>query len=322
MAVDTSSGVRSQQVGTYGAFDEIDDALLRALRENGRASYEELGQKIGLSGAAVRLRATKLFSTGQVRVVGVVHPRVLGLRHFAHLSIRTTGPARPVAEALVQHEEIPFVSLASGWTGVIAELRTRTMDGLMARAAGVRGLPHVLGVEATLYRTLLKDSGFLLSDAPAVSLDEVDQLLVKHLQTDGRASFADLSRVVGLSVTPTRARVLNLIDTGVLRIGVRGHPGTVGTQHHVGFGLSLRGSDEQILSEIAHTAEVHFLASSMGTFDAVGTVVSHSARAAVDVCESMRALDGVRELSTWSHFEYVKESHGATRIQVTGSHGS
>jgi len=48
-------------------FDKVDSAIIEALKENSRISYIELGEKVGLSEAAVRRRIKKLVEEGVIR---------------------------------------------------------------------------------------------------------------------------------------------------------------------------------------------------------------------------------------------------------------
>ncbi|MET9088106.1 AsnC family transcriptional regulator [Streptomyces sp. NPDC004237] len=49
-----------------------------------------------------------------------------------------------------------------------------------------------------------------------IELDAVDKILIRRLQQDGRASYTDLGKEVGLSAPAVRARVQRLTDRGVL----------------------------------------------------------------------------------------------------------
>jgi Lrp/AsnC family leucine-responsive transcriptional regulator len=49
-----------------------------------------------------------------------------------------------------------------------------------------------------------------------VELDDTDWRLLEALQTDGRASYADLGRLVGLSASATTERVRRLEERGVI----------------------------------------------------------------------------------------------------------
>lgn len=52
---------------------------------------------------------------------------------------------------------------------------------------------------------------------PAIRLDPIDHSLVEALTVDGRATFQDLGRAVGLSPTATADRVRRLQARGVIR---------------------------------------------------------------------------------------------------------
>ena len=51
---------------------------------------------------------------------------------------------------------------------------------------------------------------------PEVSLDDTDWRLLEALQRDGRASYADLGRLVGFSPSAVTERVRRLEETGVI----------------------------------------------------------------------------------------------------------
>jgi DNA-binding Lrp family transcriptional regulator len=47
------------------AFDELDQRIVGALVENARATYSEIGERIGLSAPAVKRRVDRLRATGR-----------------------------------------------------------------------------------------------------------------------------------------------------------------------------------------------------------------------------------------------------------------
>src|SRR3954471_17725711 len=50
----------------FGPMDAVDRQLIQALRENGRASYAELGRLVGLSGPSVTDRINRLEAAGVI----------------------------------------------------------------------------------------------------------------------------------------------------------------------------------------------------------------------------------------------------------------
>ncbi|MFL4497457.1 Lrp/AsnC family transcriptional regulator [Streptomyces sp. VTCC 41912] len=71
--------------------DPTDLALVRLLQHDGRTSYETLAARIGLSRAATRARVRRLREDGVVRIVGIVHPAVLGRTVCAHVALAVSS---------------------------------------------------------------------------------------------------------------------------------------------------------------------------------------------------------------------------------------
>ena len=55
-------------------------------------------------------------------------------------------------------------------------------------------------------------------------LDEVSKLIIEQLQKDGRKSYAEIGKVVGLSEAAVRQRVQKLTEAGVLQIVAEDEP--------------------------------------------------------------------------------------------------
>ena len=71
------------------ALDKLDKAILRALQQNGRETYDVLGQQVGLSSSAVLRRVKRLEEAGVIdRYVALVRPEAVGLGLTAYLNVR------------------------------------------------------------------------------------------------------------------------------------------------------------------------------------------------------------------------------------------
>lgn len=88
--------------------DRLDQKIIAALRENGRATYAELGRTIGLSASSVHERVAKLESAGVITGYhAVVDPRTIGLDVTALVGVQPTDTAsdEAVADALGGFDE-------------------------------------------------------------------------------------------------------------------------------------------------------------------------------------------------------------------------
>ena len=72
-----------------GALDKLDKAILRCLQQNGRETYDVIGETVGLSASAVLRRVKRLEDAGVIdRYVALVKPEAVGLGLTAYLNVR------------------------------------------------------------------------------------------------------------------------------------------------------------------------------------------------------------------------------------------
>ena len=71
------------------AIDKLDRAILRRLQDNGRETYDVIGEQVGLSPSAVLRRVKRLEEAGVIeRYVALVPPQKVGLGLTAYLNVR------------------------------------------------------------------------------------------------------------------------------------------------------------------------------------------------------------------------------------------
>jgi Lrp/AsnC family leucine-responsive transcriptional regulator len=71
------------------ALDKLDRQILRSLQSDGRATYDQLAEHIGLSPSAVLRRVKRMEESGAIsRYVALVRPEALGLSLTAYLNVR------------------------------------------------------------------------------------------------------------------------------------------------------------------------------------------------------------------------------------------
>ena len=69
--------------------DKLDRAILQRLQQNGRETYDVIGEQVGLSSSAVLRRVKRLEEMGVIeRYVALVKPESVGLSMTAYLNVR------------------------------------------------------------------------------------------------------------------------------------------------------------------------------------------------------------------------------------------
>lgn len=135
--------------------DDLDTALLAALRRDGRAGLSELAHDLGITRATVRARIDRLIASGDIAGFTVLtrsdvaqHP-VRGL-----MMLRIEGRATDrVMARLAGVPEVQAVHTTNGTWDLILEIGTGTLERLDEVLTAIRRLDGVAGSETNLLLT-------------------------------------------------------------------------------------------------------------------------------------------------------------------------
>jgi len=94
--------------------DEIDKEIIRILKHDGRATYIDVGKKVGLSEGAVRKRVKALVDSGVIMRFTIKVGLVEGAEAITLLSVNPSFPTSDVSEVL---QKIPNVETVYEVTG-------------------------------------------------------------------------------------------------------------------------------------------------------------------------------------------------------------
>jgi Lrp/AsnC family transcriptional regulator, leucine-responsive regulatory protein len=129
--------------------DAVDRTLIEALRANARATYAELGRRVGLSAPAVHERVAKLEAAGVITGYhAAVAPEALGLGVSALVGILQSdrGDQDRIGEALRAMPEIEDCWFVAGEEMFVVKVRVESVTAL-ERTIGA--LNRIRGVART-----------------------------------------------------------------------------------------------------------------------------------------------------------------------------
>jgi Lrp/AsnC family transcriptional regulator for asnA, asnC and gidA len=138
--------------------DAIDRVLIRELQDDGRASFRDIGQRLGVSERAVSGRFARLADEDLVRVIAVGNPHALGFQGLAWLGIVLDDMADidEVALALARIPQVSYLVTVSGRFDLMGELVCRDRDHLIATLNDrIGAIAGVDSVEVFFYLRLL-----------------------------------------------------------------------------------------------------------------------------------------------------------------------
>ncbi|HZB01992.1 MAG TPA: Lrp/AsnC family transcriptional regulator [Actinomycetota bacterium] len=113
--------------------DDRDLAIVAALQEDARATYADVGARVGLSASAVHDRVRKLERRGVVRGYrAVVDPEAIGLFVTALIEASPLDPQQPddLPERVRAFPEVEDCLSVAGEANYVLKVRTRTTGEL------------------------------------------------------------------------------------------------------------------------------------------------------------------------------------------------
>lgn len=107
------------------AIDALDSGIIAALIEDARATYAEIGARVGLSAPAVKRRVDRLLETGVITGFSAsVEPSALGWTTEAFVELYCRGRTSPddIARALAKYPEVVSASTVTGDADAVIHL--------------------------------------------------------------------------------------------------------------------------------------------------------------------------------------------------------
>jgi Lrp/AsnC family transcriptional regulator, regulator for asnA, asnC and gidA len=157
-----SSDRQNRRVGqsaNRALVDDVGQAIIEQLQQDGRRPYATIGKAVGLSEAAVRQRVQKLIEAGVVQIVAVTDPIQVGLHRQAMIAIQTSGDIEAISAALTDIREVVYIVVVAGSVDILAEVVVADDEHLLRLVNDrIRTIPGVYRTETFLYLKLTKQT--------------------------------------------------------------------------------------------------------------------------------------------------------------------
>lgn len=129
--------------------DEIDQSIIAELREDGRATNQQIANKLGLTAATVSTRIKRMEDANKLRVVAVSDFSAHGYNLLMQVAVEVDGrAAADVAADLAKIPEVFAVHLVTGRYDIDMLVALKDYDDLselmLERLAGVSGIRSML----------------------------------------------------------------------------------------------------------------------------------------------------------------------------------
>ncbi|MFT4258582.1 Lrp/AsnC family transcriptional regulator [Microbacterium sp.] len=140
------------------------------------------------------------------------------------------------------------------------------------------------------------------------SLDDVSKTIIELLQEDGRRSYSDIGRVVGLSEAAVRQRVQRLTESGVMQIVAVTDPMQLGFNRQAMIGIRVNGDTRVVAEAVAAIDAVDYVVLTVGSFDVFAEVICEDDEDLLSLInDRIRTIDGVLSTETFIYAKLQKQ---------------
>ena len=142
------------------------------------------------------------------------------------------------------------------------------------------------------------------------ALDATSKAIIEQLQLDGRRSYAEIGKAVGLSEAAVRQRVQKLTEAGVMQIVAVTDPMRLGFHRQAMLGIKVSGDTREVADRLAEMPEVSYVVLSAGTYDILAEIVCEDDDALIEVLnDKVRQLHGVAATETFVYLKLNKQKY-------------
>ncbi len=141
------------------------------------------------------------------------------------------------------------------------------------------------------------------------SLDAVDHAIIEAMRKDGRTSFAQIAKQLGVSAGMIRLRYNRLVELGVIKVIAITNPLRMGFESMATIGIRVDGRRLlEIAEQIAALEEVVYLVVTSGRYDLFAEVLCRNHDHLIQfLTGKLAAIEGVRESETFMYLKIMKE---------------
>ena len=141
-------------------FDTTDRSIVELLRQNGRATNQQIAETLGLTATTVSSRIKRMEDANQLRVVAVSDFAAHGFNFLMEVAIEVDGrPASEVAEELARFPEVFAVHLVTGRYDIDMLVALKDFDDLshllldkFSKIGGIRSMTPAIVVDIIKYQ--------------------------------------------------------------------------------------------------------------------------------------------------------------------------
>ncbi|UGT55096.1 Lrp/AsnC family transcriptional regulator [Nocardia asteroides] len=309
--------------GRSSILDDLDRALVRRLRVDGRESNRSLATALEIGEVNVAGRLRRMAEANIMRIVAVADIQLFGHREFAFALISVSGrPAFDVAEDVARIPEVQSATVCTGQCDIIATVLGRDLrhvgslfDHALRRVEGVAAVQGSITLDVVKFDStwaMLSASGGPAPEAGRTQrADATDLAIIGLLQLDARRSNRGIATELNISEGTVRRRIKQMQADRIFRIQAVSDAGSFGIAAYAFVGIStIAGAVTPVSRALMHRADVAQVFHVLGDFDIMALITGTERESLMTaILDEIATLHGVRRIAIFDAHSSPKHNY-------------
>lgn len=139
-------------------------------------------------------------------------------------------------------------------------------------------------------------------------MDKIDLKIIKELQKDGRESYADLARMLGVVEGTVRKRIKRLLDEHMLKVIAVPNMAKMGYTLTSIMGIQTSGADvRKVADTLIQSEHICYVTFVTGRFDLIAFIIARSPQELAQVIErEIRVIPSIERTETFVSLDILK----------------
>ncbi len=301
---------------------ELDSRILKDLLRDGRTGYDEIAANCRVTKNKIWKRCKAMEERGVISGATIQ----MNFGHFSFDALATlliSVDAQQIDQTMEFIEKITEVRAYRQYNSVynvraVATLRDlneldhikqiikRRLPTIGLKTyiwTGVRNIPENLNLTGTLKdsresypRNLNK---LCQRQNEHVSIDELDKQIVEKLTLNGRSSFTQIAKEIGVSTDTVVKRYHRLREEGAIKVSIQINPNKIGYNSIFDFNIAfmnLNGFSNSVVEELAKIPDIIIITKTSGDFDLQVTAMIRDIAQSFAIQDEIARICGITKI--------------------------
>jgi Lrp/AsnC family transcriptional regulator for asnA, asnC and gidA len=274
--------------------DKLDLMILRELETDGRRSVSDLSKKLGISRAYAGKKLQRLLARQFTQIATFTNPIALGYQTSVIMGIQVSPKeVHATADKLRALAKVHLVTIVAGRYDIIIMILLQSPGDLpvfLQRELGL--IPSITSVETNIVVETRKVSFTYLESSHLgagigwreenttsihrvgqdleAGIEELDLMILRELESDGRQSVSDMARKLGINRAHATVRLQRLLDQQVAKIVAFNNPLLLGYSTFAMIGIKVSPHELRVAADKLNALkDAYWVALVAGTYDII-----------------------------------------------------